>query len=363
MTSLGNNATHPSAPWILYGVSGYTGQLIAELAVKHGERPILAGRNATSVKAIATKLGCEYRIFSLTDPAAIRENLSGMRAVLNCAGPFEHTARSMITGCIATGCHYLDITGEIDVFEWALAQDEALKAAKIVAVPGVGFDVVPSDCLAALLKKRLPDADSLSLGFFVAGGKLSPGTAKTMAEKLDEGAKIRVSGKIVGGKAASKTRSILFAGKQRTAITIPWGDVATAYFSTAIPNIEVFLAVPPSQIKKMQRMDRLRWLFRPRIARKLIQTLIGLTVKGASHDERQKSRMYLWGEVKNKTGKTASAYLTTPDGYSLTAETALASVHELLKGQISPGFQTPSTAFGAAFIQSFSGVELRFEAG
>src|SRR5687768_8923152 len=143
---------------VLYGATGYTGRLIARLASTYDIRPILAGRNPDAVAALARELGFEHRVFSLDDDAALERALRGASAVLHCAGPFSLTSEPMANACLRTGVHYIDITGEIDVFEQLHARDAAARAAGMMLLPGAGFDVVPSDCLAAHLKRRLPSA-------------------------------------------------------------------------------------------------------------------------------------------------------------------------------------------------------------
>ncbi len=169
-----------SANLLLYGANGYTGDLIARLAVNQGLRPILAARNSQKVALLATELGLEYRAFALDD-MAIDSALADIAVVLHCAGPFSQTSAPMVAGCLRSQAHYLDITGEISVFEEVAAQDSRAKTAGVMLLPGVGFDVVPSDCLAAHLKRRLPSATQLAIGF-QALGRVSRGTATTMVE-------------------------------------------------------------------------------------------------------------------------------------------------------------------------------------
>ncbi len=121
---------------------------------------MLSGRNEQAVKSIADGLQCEYRTFDLTGDFS--SQLSDIKTVLHCAGPFMYTAVAMAKTCIATNTHYLDITGEISVFETLKRLDEKAKAAKITVMPGVGFDVVPTDCLSLFLKEQLPNATSLN---------------------------------------------------------------------------------------------------------------------------------------------------------------------------------------------------------
>ena len=106
-----------STPLLIYGANGYTGALIARLAAERGLRPVLAGRSRAGLAAVATPLGLEERVFALEDAAALDAGLAEARVVLHCAGPFAHTARRMADACFRTHTHYLDITGEIAVFE------------------------------------------------------------------------------------------------------------------------------------------------------------------------------------------------------------------------------------------------------
>lgn len=221
--------------WLLYGANGYTGRLIAREALRRGEHPILAGRNAREIESMARALSLEPRIFALDRLPG--DALDGVTAILLAAGPFAHTSEPMLRACMEKGAHYLDITGEIAVFESIFARDTEIRAAGIAAIPGVGFDVVPTDCLAARLHARLPAAMQLSLAIYSRGGSISAGTMKTMIEGIPSGGAIRRDGAIVRVPAAWDVREIPFSCGQRTAVTIPWGDVSTAFRTTGIPTV------------------------------------------------------------------------------------------------------------------------------
>lgn len=182
--------------WMIYGANGYTGELIAREAVRQGLKPILAGRNQTKVAELAQELGLEFRAFGLDEVTQISKQLEGLHLVMHCAGPFSSTSKPMMQACINAGAHYLDITGEISVFELAQSLDAQAQQANIVLCPGVGFDVIPTDCVAAALKEALPDATHLALGFDSKTG-LSPGTAKTSTEGMADGGKIRKMEKLL----------------------------------------------------------------------------------------------------------------------------------------------------------------------
>jgi short subunit dehydrogenase-like uncharacterized protein len=264
---------------MIYGANGYTGQLIAREAVRRGLRPVLAGRTATKVEQLAASLGLQARIFDLANAAVVSSGIEGMKLVLHCAGPFSTTAAPMMAAAIDKRAHYLDITGEIGVFEHARALDAAGRTAGVVMCPGVGFDVIPTDCVAAALKAALPDATHLALGFDSRSG-FSPGTAKTSVEGLAQGGKVRQDGRIVSVPLAYKTRRIDFGDGEKLAVTIPWGDVSTAYATTGIPNIEVYIPGSPAMVARLRRANRLRWLIRTGLAQRFLKRRIEKTVKG-----------------------------------------------------------------------------------
>ena len=254
--------------WILYGATGYTGELIAREAARRSLHPILAGRNETAIAKLARELSLDHRVFSLDKADEVAGGLAGTALVLNCAGPFSQTARKMIEGCLRSGTHYLDITGEIDAIETAAQLGERAKQAGICLLSAVGFDVVPSDCLAAKLAAALPGATHLQLAFSGLTA-ISPGTAKTMLESLPQGGRERIDGRIRRVPVAWKVKEIPFREGPRWAMTIPWGDVASAYYSTNIANIEVYAAAPRRQIKQARRWRFLLPLLKLRFLRRM----------------------------------------------------------------------------------------------
>ena len=229
--------------FLIYGATGFTGKLTARTARERGLKPLLAGRNEAKLRAVADTLGFQYRAFELSDSQAIDAALGQVDVVLHIAGPFSATSKPMADACLRTGTHYLDITGEIDVFETLAARDAEAKAAGVMLMPGVGFDVVPSDCLAAHLKQRLPDAIDLKIDI---GGlnAVSHGTMKSMVESIPNGARVRREGRIMTVSRPKETSCDFGEGPVPT-LVLPWGDVSTAYYSTGIKNIEVRMAVTP----------------------------------------------------------------------------------------------------------------------
>src|SRR6266478_2075733 len=246
----------------------------------------------------------------------------------------------MLDACLAVRSHYLDITGEIAVFEHAHAQGAQAREAGVVVCPGVGFDVIPTDCLAAALKKALPDATHLSLGFD-ARTRMSAGTAKTTVEGLAKGGRIRENGNIVDVPLAHHVRRIDFGDGEKLAMSIPWGDVSTAYHTTGIPNIEVFVPASPGLIASAKRANHLRRFLRWGPVQSFLKARAG-RVEGPSQESRAKLPTYVWGEARDAQGRQKTARITTANGYTVTASGSLAAVEYLMTKKATGGSYTPS---------------------
>ncbi len=336
--------------WMIYGANGYTGRLVAQAAVAGGMRPILAGRSEASLRPLAQELGLEFRIFGLDQPEEVDRGLAGLRLVLHCAGPHSQTSAPMAEGCLRKRVHYLDITGEISVFEALAARNEAALAAGVMLLPGVGFDVVPTDCLAAMLAEALPGSQSLTLAFWTVGSS-SPGTAKTMVEGLGEGVGLaRIDGKIQEVPLAWVQREVPFPSRPRHAVSIPWGDVSTAYYSTKIPNITTLMALPPSTARWMKLGPMLAPVLNLAPVQRALKALVTRTVKGPDSAARAAGRTEIWGEVTHPDGRTVQGSFICSEGYTFTVSASLAAVQHSLR-EAKPGFQTPSRAFGAHFVE------------
>lgn len=337
--------------FLIYGASGYTGKIIVESAIRQGLKPTLAGRTEGKIKPLAAQYQLEYMVFSLEDVNAVAKQLSAFDLVLNCAGPFSRTAKAMIEACLLSNTHYLDITGEIEVFELAKSYNKAAKENNIIVMSGVGFDVVPTDCMAKHLHDKMPDATHLELAWAGLGGNISHGTMSTMVENLGKSGAIRKDGKITPSPIGKIGREIDFGTKKLFCMSIPWGDVSTAYFTTKIPNIMVLSAVPKSAYYTM----KLQALFNPIVGinavKNVIQNYVDKNIEGPNETIRDKGISLIYGKVSNAAGKTVEARLQTAEGYKLTAEMALIITNKILQNKNLPaGYHTPAELFGANLI-------------
>lgn len=340
-------------PWMIYGATGYTGELVAREARRQGLAPTLGGRGAR-VMALAAELGLPSRVFRLDDAPAARRALDGIAVVANCAGPFAATFAPMTDACLAARAHYVDITGEIDVFLAAEACRDAARTAGIVVCPGVGFDVIPTDCLAACLAEALPDATHLALGF-KGLSVMSPGTARTSVEAARLGSRVRRDGAIVAEPLGRRNRTIDFGTGPRLALAIPWGDVATAYFTTGIANIEVYVPASPRTIARLRRLAWLRPLLAAPPLRALAAAAAARRSRGPSPKQRETERTWVWGEARNERGDVRTARLVTSNGYRLTVDGVLMAVRALLARVPEGGYFTPSQLLGARCVERLPG--------
>ena len=344
-----------SNSFLLYGANGYTGELIAKYAAQYGLNPILAGRREDAIKPLADQLNLPYKIFDLTNTTELIAALREVKVVVHAAGPFADTARQMIDACLQTGTHYLDINGDISVFEQIKTLNAAAKEKNIMLLPGVGFDVVPTDCMALHLKNKLPDATHLKLAFASIGGGVSHGTAMTIVNKLGQGGAARENGRIVKKPLGEKGMWVDFGPKKLFVMSIPWGDVSTAYFTTGIPDIEAYTAIKPAAYKLMKFQKLFNWLLRLEGVKNIIRKKIKKRPAGPNDVMRSKAKSLVWGEARNANGQIVSDHFTCADGYTLTVLSSLIIAKKVLEGNFKTGYQTPAACYGEDLIMEIPG--------
>lgn len=345
---------------LFYGVTGYTGQLILKMAVEFGLKPVIAGRNPEKTKKLAEQYQLNYKVFELSDELQIRENIRGAFVLLNIAGPFRDTAREMASACIAEGCHYLDITGEIAIMQWMKDRDAEAKSAGIMLMCGVGFDLVPTDCVAVKLREQLPDASHLKIAFYMKGGSVSHGTMKTMVGNLGLKGYTRLGGQLLEQDLGKSGRYFPFGKERKFCISIPWGDLFSAYESTGIPNIETYTTASPL----VWLLLKIQFLFNPLLRstwfRNVMHKYIDNYVTGPSEAQNEAGKSMVYGEVSNDSGKSISTTIKVAESYKFTALASIAIAQKVLAGNYKTGYQTPAMCYGANLVYEIEGTtELR----
>jgi short subunit dehydrogenase-like uncharacterized protein len=348
---------------LIYGASGRMGGLISRLAAAAGQPHVAAGRDLETVLAHADRLLLPHRVFSLDHLDKVERALADIAVVLNAAGPFGETAPRLAEACLRTRTHYLDLAGEVPEIEAMRQLDRRGREAGVMLMPGVGFAVVPSDALAARLKRRLPAATHLRVACEIEG-RMSGASWLSLLRDLRRPGVRRVDGELVPARPAEERLRIDLGGGRRVAVTDPWrGDLVTAYWSTVVPDIDTY-AVQPAALRWALRSGILRSLAAGRGAHPLLRRLMRRTA-GAGEPAPGATR--LWAQVEDAAGRRVTARLRGPEAASFAAHTALWVAQRVLAGQAPVGFQTPSTAYGPDLIDRLQrevpGVEVAWSAG
>lgn len=338
---------------LIYGANGYSAQLIIEELNNRGIKPVLAGRDETAIKKVAAKYSCEFRIFNLADSDKSIESLEGIHTVLNCAGPFKYTAKDMIDYCLQTKANYLDITGEMPALAYAFGCNKKAIEKGIILLPSVGFDIIPTDCLAKRLSEQMPDATNLMLGFLNKNGRISRGTSLTTLEFISGKGKVRRNGHLVDSPIGKHSIKVKEKGFSFYGISIPWGDVFTSYFSTGIPNVEVYMGLSKTLYLFRSMLILLLKLFNLPFVKKISANYIKSNITGPDKYQRDMTTTYLWGRVENEKGDLIEEAYQIMEGYNLTAKGAAEASIQVLQNELKPGVYTPSLAFGSSFLDLF----------
>jgi short subunit dehydrogenase-like uncharacterized protein len=340
---------------MLYGATGFSGRLVAELARRRALSPLLAGRDAARLTRVAAELGCAHRVVPLDDAERLTAALRDVDVVLNAAGPFAATARPLLDACLRTATHYLDIAGELPVLAAIARRDGEARASGVMLMPAVGFVVVPSDCLAAHVARRLPGAQHLSLAVSRTD-VLSRGSLTTVLEQWSDTVALCRDGVLTAVPSGQLERRFDYGRGPSRSTAVSWGDLVTAPHTTGISNVEVFLEVSPSERAMFRLSSRLGPLLESAPLRRLLRLPVDLLGDGPTVQRRAASGRVIVAEARDAAGRCARARLRTPDAYGLTAAAALAVVERVLNGELYTGFQTPARVYGADFVLTVEGV-------
>jgi short subunit dehydrogenase-like uncharacterized protein len=313
-----------NSTWLLYGAAGYTGSLIAQHAYDSGHRPLLAGRSASALTALAERLDLPYRVLALDDPAALHTMLADVDLVLNAAGPFLHTAAPLAEACLNSETHYLDISNELQVFRTLYELDQRAKNSDVSIIPGVGFGVVATNCLALHVSETVGGAEHLEVATRIASAQPGPGAAATMQENLPYGGWIRQAGHLVPQELFTGVTTIEFPDGPCQAMPVPTGDLEAAFDATGAPSVVAYAASSP--VPNPPESD----------------------VEGTGPPTQ---RSFGWARATGSDGSTATALLQTGDSYSFTPAASIRAVEETLTGS-RRGALSPAAAFGADFAFS-----------
>lgn len=339
----------------LLGATGYTGKLIADAAASYDISLLLLGRSQQKLRALSERVGSPFQTVSVSDSIQLQESLRNVDVVINAAGPFSATAQPVVEACLAGNTHYLDLTGEIPVFDKLFSYHERACKQGIMVMPGVGFAVVASDCLAAHVAARLPDAVTLNIGVS-RSDIFSRGSARTMLELFDNGVLVRRNGVLEKIPVASLEHHFDFGSGRRPALAVSWPDVFTAFHTTGINNIATYFEVGATERSMAMAGRYAGWTLQLPFARQAMQFQLSLLPEGPSQQCRDARRRVIVAEAVAADGNFVRSRLTTPEAYSFSALSTLEIAKRVTNGEYRCGFQTPACVYGPELLQAIPGV-------
>ncbi len=346
----------PTPTVVIYGATGYTGRLLIPEATSRGLHPLLSGRDPAALAALAGEHDLASLPASVTDSASLDAAFAGAKVVLNAAGPFSRTAGPVVDACMRAGAHYLDITGELRVVESLAARHAEAKWRGVMLMPAVGFDVVPTDCLAAHVARRLPTARRLAMAV-TQPGVLSSGSIKTLLDSIDVGL-VRRNGTLTPQPIASIERQFDFGWGETTCTNVSFADTATAYYTTGIPHVTTFVEAPPLVRTLLTLSRTFAGAMRAPVWQDVLESWSRMLPSNTNlAHTRADTTMYAVAEAEDDEGGRARARLQTPEAYTLTAAAATAILARVFDGDFEPGFQTPARVYGPDFVLSLPNVE------
>ena len=342
---------------LIYGATGFTGRLVAERARTLGIDVVVGGRDAARLRALAGPLGLPWRAASLADAAALDAALADIHAVLHVAGPYADTARPMLAACLRNGVHYLDLGGELPACLDIERADGAARGLGLMLMPGAGFVVAASDCLAVHLARRMPGARRLRIALSRAD-LFSRGTLRAMFGLVREGVSIRRDGRLTGVPVGRLERAFDFGAGPRLCTALSWADVLTAWRTTGIPDITVYAEADARARLLYQTGALLSLPLRAPAMQRVVARQARFWPAGPTAAKRGAARRVIVAEVEDAWQQRLGARLHTPDGYDLTPPIALAIARRVLAGDLRPGFQTPAGLYGPELVLALDGVVL-----
>jgi short subunit dehydrogenase-like uncharacterized protein len=315
---------------------------------------VLAGRNKDALSEIGARLNLPTRVVGLDDHTRLSHALRDISCVVHMAGPFAATSEPMLNACLTTRTNYVDVTGEIEVFEGMWSREEEIRRAGITAVPGAGFDVVPSDCLAAYVASRFERPASLIIALRSLQSA-SQGTLRTAIRQVSKPVLCRRAGTIVPLDDRSLRWVDFGSGEEEPCVPVSWGDVATAFHSTGAGNITVYLRRTALLRAADVLGSMIGPLLRSQVGQRALAALVRRFPEGPGLAERTGHRSTIWAEATDGSGRSSRACVLTPDAYDFAANSALEISTRISSLPAALGVVTPSQAFGADFVLSLPG--------
>jgi short subunit dehydrogenase-like uncharacterized protein len=339
---------------LIYGATGYTGRLIARRLRRLRCHIVVAGRTPDRVQALSAELGVAGRAVAIDEAEALDQALDDVDVLINAASPFASTAPALIESCLRTKTHYLDITGELPVFQNAFGYDASARKRGIMIMPGAGLGIVASDCLAAHVAELVPNAKYLRIAL-LRPNSFSRGTFRSALGLANSRVSIRRNGRLISLPVGRLQRAFDFGDGERESVAVSWADIFTAYHSTGIRNIETYFEADFAARALYQLGAGVADAMQLKPVKTLIDAIASAWPEGPPDVRRQTEQCVIVAEAEDSWRQRRCVRLTTPDGYSFTAEAATLIAQRILRGDFASGFQSPARVYGADLVLDFRG--------
>ena len=354
---------------VVFGATGYTGELTVRTLVERGARPVLAARNEGRVRALAEELGgLEWVVADVERPESVRALVGRGDVLVSTVGPFVRWGSAAILAAIGAGAHYLDSTGESpfvrEVFE---RYGSRARAEGCGLVTAFGYDWVPGNLAGALALREAGEAATrVEVGYFMLGAgrgtsSVSGGTRASAAGiALEPGFAWR-GGRLVDERPARHARSFeLTRGRVAPAISVASSehfglprvhptlrdvDVFVGWFG-ALSDLARVVSAGVSLVTEVPG------------AKSVLESALGRLFKGSSGGPdaaaRAESRSVVFAETFDAAGtRLASVRLEGSNAYDLTAGLLAWGAQTAATGGLqSVGAMGPVDAFGLESLQA-----------
>lgn len=338
---------------LIYGVTGFMGELILERAVAegHARRLFAGGRNPAGTAREAGDYGVEARVFDLDDLDRIVESLEDVDVVLNCAGPFSRTATPLVMACLRSRTHYLDLAGEVDEHLALEARDDEARQAGVILMPGVGFGIVPTEAAAVLACQQLDSPRRVVIAYRTVG-EPSRGTLDTVMKSIHKDGVRRMGGVLVPVPPGSDVFRVKSPKVEFKAVLNPWrADLVSVFHSTGVPTITTYSTFPGAARLMMKAPGVMEWGF----VQNALDNMIAKSSRGPT-DAQMDAGSTTCVAVAYAEDQQSVVAIRGPDAYRFTAMTAVECALRVAESD-AVGFCTPAQVCGTDYLFELEGVQ------
>jgi hypothetical protein len=234
--------TASSKPVVVYGASGYTGQLICEYLREFGVPFIAAGRDKARIQEALDRVPgldtVEHEVIEVEHQVGpLTELLDGAKVMLNTVGPFSRHGGEVVEACLAAGAHYLDTTGEQD---WLITCDETygeqMADQGLLLAPGVAQMYTTGE-IAAGLCLETPGLDTLDIEVFWKGLPTIASTRTILVNAALAKAYYLEQNQYVEWPADAGLYTVTVPGQHETGLALPWGGTSHPVWFRRDPRV------------------------------------------------------------------------------------------------------------------------------